>query len=123
MSRNTVTYLIAYDITDPKRLRRIHRFMRRRAIPLQYSVFIASLTPGRLDELLLGAGRLIDELHDDVRCYALPTVTEVLALGRPRRSQIRLSALLQSIRWATGVPSLRQKKPTLIFRRRRRKSR
>ena len=32
-------WLITYDITDPKRLVRLHRFLVRRATPVQYSVF------------------------------------------------------------------------------------
>src|SRR2546425_11381608 len=33
-------WLIAYDIADPRRLARVHRYLKRHAIPVQYSVFV-----------------------------------------------------------------------------------
>lgn len=36
-------YLVSYDISDPKRLRRIHKVMKAYGEPWQYSVFYAVL--------------------------------------------------------------------------------
>lgn len=41
-------YLIAYDIADPKRLRRICKIMEEYGERLQYSVFISDLSPAEL---------------------------------------------------------------------------
>jgi len=45
-------YLISYDIADPRRLQRVHAFLRRHALPVQYSVFLARLSERRLVGLL-----------------------------------------------------------------------
>ncbi len=37
-------FIISYDIADPKRLSRIHRMLKRLAMPLQYSVFYARMS-------------------------------------------------------------------------------
>lgn len=38
-------YLVAYDISEPKRLRRMFKTMRGYGDPVQYSVFLCDLTP------------------------------------------------------------------------------
>ncbi len=53
-------YLVAYDVADPKRLRRIHIAMKGFGWPLQYSVFRCELTPASRVLLL---ERLTDEMH------------------------------------------------------------
>ncbi len=52
MTRRTITYVIAYDITDPRRLARVHRELREAAFPVQYSVFLATLDTAAIDRLL-----------------------------------------------------------------------
>ncbi len=76
-------YIISYDIGDPKRLQRIHRMLKRLAIPLQYSVFYTSMSErqrGKLADLL---GRKIEPKEDDVRIYPLPSGYNVQYLGQP----------------------------------------
>lgn len=53
------SYVIAYDIFEPKRLRRVYLTMRGFGEALQYSVFICELSPaekmiliGKLDEII-----------------------------------------------------------------------
>ena len=75
-------WLIAYDITDPRRLRRVHRLVKRHGIPLQYSLFIAWLDRREVASLAAALRGMIDVRHDDVRLYALPTVGEVSTLGQ-----------------------------------------
>ena len=41
-------YLLAYDIREPKRLRRVHKVVKAWGDPLQYSVFVCDLTGGEL---------------------------------------------------------------------------
>jgi CRISPR-associated protein Cas2 len=75
-------HLICYDISDPKRLGRVHRFLCKYAMPLQYSVFIAYTAPKTLSGLLVGIAKLIDPSEDDIRCYTLPSKVDVIQLGQ-----------------------------------------
>jgi CRISPR-associated protein Cas2 len=75
-------YLVCYDITEPKRLVRVHRFLREEGMPVQYSVFTAQLSSKALHRLLGGLRRRIDPRTDDVRVYPLPARRERLCLGR-----------------------------------------
>ena len=75
-------YLIAYDIRNPKRLIRVHRFLRREGMPVQYSVFTAQLTQRKLDRVRDGLQSIIDERADDVRIYPLPSRLDASLLGR-----------------------------------------
>ena len=75
-------WLIAYDIADPRRLTRVHRFLKRCAIPVQYSVFVFQGNQFMLERVLRGIARLIAPDADDVRAYHLPERCEVTMLGR-----------------------------------------
>jgi CRISPR-associated protein Cas2 len=75
-------YLICYDITEPKRLCRIHRFLREEGMPVQYSVFTTQLTAKELERLWIGLRQRIDVRSDDVRIYPLPSRQEKYSLGR-----------------------------------------
>lgn len=75
------TYLVCYDIADPKRLGRVHRFLREQGIPVQYSVFTARLTAKELGQIMAGLTRRIDPRADDVRVYPLPSRPETASLG------------------------------------------
>ena len=75
-------YLVCYDIADPKRLNRVHRFVARRAAPLQYSVFLVEMTAGALDMFLASVDNLIKRAEDDVRVYSLPDRTSFTTMGR-----------------------------------------
>ena len=44
-------YLLAYDITHPKRLRRVHKVAKAFGYPLQYSVFVCDLDGVELVEM------------------------------------------------------------------------
>lgn len=59
-------YLAAYDIRDPKRLRRVHSTMKAFGWPMQYSVFICDLDPMELVELRLAIAAAIDHTEDAV---------------------------------------------------------
>jgi len=82
MSRgHSGNYLLAYDIREPKRLARVHRYLRRHAVPVQYSVFVARLTGRELTRIAGDLGALIDAREDDVRIYPLPAACETQLLG------------------------------------------
>lgn len=79
------SYLVCYDIADPKRLGRVFRLMKGRGLHTQYSVFRCSLTWPELQELKKELASIIKETEDDVRIYPLPADGEVIAMGRGSR--------------------------------------
>lgn len=87
--------IICYDITDPKRLGRLFRYLKKCAIPLQYSVFLFTGDDRQLARCLEKAVRLIDEKHDDLRAYPLPK--------RGFKARLGKAALPAGIQWS-GLP-------------------
>lgn len=75
-------HVICYDITDPRRLSRVHRCLVRHGLPLQYSVFLIYAHKIRLQAILAELSGLIDHRTDDVRAYPLPRAPEYQHLGR-----------------------------------------
>ncbi len=83
MRARPTRWLVSYDVCQPRRLARVHRFLVRHALPVQYSVFVAELDRAELRALLAGLARLIDHRADDVRAYPLSGVMRGENLGRP----------------------------------------
>lgn len=74
-------YLVCYDIADPRRLRRVHRELKSCALPVQYSVFLALMSPRQVKQLMKRLEELIDTRRDDIRAYPIPDHPEVDWLG------------------------------------------
>lgn len=89
-------FVICYDISEPRRLGRLHRYLKKAAVPLQYSVFLFVGDERQLDCLLAGIVPLMDPKEDDVRAYPLPARGLKARLGRP--------ALPEGIQWS-GMPT------------------
>lgn len=75
------TWLIAYDIADPRRLRRVHHYLKSEAVPVQYSVFVTRATAARIGVIRTELAELIDPKADDVRIYPVPEVPQLVWLG------------------------------------------
>ena len=75
-------YIISYDIADPKRLGRIHRMIKRLAMPLQYSVFYTRMSERQRDKLANLLENKINPKEDDIRIYPLPNGYNVQYLGQ-----------------------------------------
>lgn len=75
-------WLVCYDVADPSRLQRVHRAVSRRAIPFQYSVFLAWGTRSTVEDLLAEVETHIDPRCDDVRAYPLLTSARPVLYGR-----------------------------------------
>lgn len=75
-------WLIAYDIADPRRLRRVHRFLTSQAVPVQYSVFATRAAPMKTGLIRAGLAEIIDERDDDVRIYPVPEPADLTVFGR-----------------------------------------
>lgn len=82
MAHRKASYIIAYDIADPERLRRVHDCVQARALSLQYSVFVGRLASEELESLLDELGQRIDPKQDDVRIYRLPPHARPAVLGK-----------------------------------------
>lgn len=61
-----IRYLVAYDIRDQRRLRRVHEIAMAFGSPLQYSVFVCDLTPGELVEMRLSLRSEMNLAQDSV---------------------------------------------------------
>lgn len=59
-------YLVAYDIREARRLRRVHKAMKAFGYPLQYSVFICDLDASEKVEMRLRIGEIIHHGVDSV---------------------------------------------------------
>lgn len=89
-------FVICYDIAHPKRLSRVFRFLRKCALPLQYSVFLFDGDERQFARLLERLLPLIDPDEDDLRAYPLPKRGFKARLGR--------ATLPEGIQWS-GLPS------------------
>ena len=78
----TRRYLLAYDITDPRRLARVARLVSKEALRIQYSVYLTELSPSRLRDLIAALRALIDPRFDDLRIYPLPSRLDAVWYGR-----------------------------------------
>lgn len=65
-------HIICYDITCPRRLGRIHRALKKTALPIQYSVFLFKGTTQQLEHCIEKLEQLMDPNTDDIRIYPLP---------------------------------------------------
>lgn len=75
-------WLIAYDIADVRRLRRVHRFLTSQAVPVQYSVFATRAAPMKTGLIRAALAEIIDERDDDVRIYPVPEPADLTVFGR-----------------------------------------
>ncbi len=75
-------WLLAYDIADPRRLRRVHACVKKYAIPVQLSVFVLRCNERTLENILAELEEHIDIKEDDVRAYHVPHHCEIFGLGR-----------------------------------------
>ena len=73
--------IIAYDIVDPKRLQRIHRLLKKLAIPLQYSVFYTRMSDRQRNKLNTLLQKKINPKEDDIRIYPLSKNYQALYIG------------------------------------------
>jgi len=94
--RSERAFVIGYDITDPRRLGRVHREMRKHATPIEYSIFVLVGSERAKDDCLAKTALLLKPEEDDVRCYPLPM--------RGFQGRIGRASLPEGIQW-TGLPA------------------
>ncbi len=66
-----MTYIIAYDIASPRRLRRVAKVLERYALRCQKSVFVADLSADQVQAVLEEARREMDESADLLQAWRL----------------------------------------------------
>ncbi len=76
-------WLVAYDISNPRRLGRVGRWVREFAMPVQYSLYLGLLGDSELKRLVAGLEARIRQSEDDVRLYHLPALLHVDSVGAP----------------------------------------
>ena len=74
-------YLVCYDISDPKRLRRVHRQIIKHAVFIQLSVYYFQGNRFDLEKLLSDLECVIDNRADDVRAYSVRAISDALQIG------------------------------------------
>lgn len=92
------TYVVTYDICDPKRLRKVYKAMLGWGEHLQLSVFQCELNDRELVELRVELDRLIKHSEDqvllvDVGC-ATSAATSIRAIGRPYQDPERIAVVV-----------------------------
>ncbi|MBO1270816.1 CRISPR-associated endonuclease Cas2 [Shewanella sp. 4t3-1-2LB] len=70
---NKPLWLLSYDISSPKRWRKIHRCIGSFAWPLQKSVFVAALTPVQRRALCGELAELLEPAEDALLCLPFDT--------------------------------------------------
>ncbi len=80
-------YLVAYDISDPKRLQKVAQIMEDFGVRVLYSVFECFLTPPQFEVLQRSVEPLLDPLEDSVLYYVLCERCEkhIEHLGRDKK--------------------------------------
>lgn len=81
-------YIVTYDISDPRRLRRVYRTMRGFGQHLQLSVFQCDLTPTACIQMVAALEHAIHHGEDQVLLIDLGSIEarpikQIEALGRP----------------------------------------
>jgi len=80
---HTGWYLLAYDVSHPRRLQRVQRTMARTALQLQRSVYLYHGEGNTLHTLLTEIGSLVTPKEDDVRLYPLSGPSDLWFLSGP----------------------------------------
>jgi CRISPR-associated protein Cas2 len=82
MNTSVKPWLVAYDIANPKRLRKVQKRLAQEGFAIQYSVYAFDVTTAGLDRLFGDLQKLADEGHDDIRFFPLSNHTRGFVCGR-----------------------------------------
>jgi CRISPR-associated protein Cas2 len=74
-------WLLAHDICEPKRLRRVWQYLRQEGVRMQHSVYLLKGDRLAIERVMEQLRSLIDERCDDVRIYPLTENTRLWGLG------------------------------------------
>jgi CRISPR-associated protein Cas2 len=80
-------YLLAYDISNPKRLGRVYRLLKKEGLNVQGSVFFVQGSEEEIEGLLSRLEVLIVPRKDDIRAYPITKPGDVWSCGTGRSSK------------------------------------
>lgn len=80
--KDTKNHIVAYDISEPKRLIKVNKLLKTYGLSLQYSVFLVPLNRSLLERLMSDLSEIINHKEDDIRIYPLPTKAAIILLGK-----------------------------------------
>lgn len=93
------TFVVSYDICEPKRLRKMYKTMLGFGDPVQYSVFHCELNPRELVEVRDAVSRVMNAAEDRVMFIDVgPTdgrgATAIATMGRPYHHPERIAIIV-----------------------------
>tara|TARA_R100000935_G_C2836873_1_gene168610 strand:+ start:3203 stop:3493 length:291 start_codon:yes stop_codon:yes gene_type:complete len=77
-----IYFIIAYDITERKRLQRLQRLVSTQFLQLQYSVYYGSMTRKRMDAFISAMQKIIHPNDDDLRVYEVEPLEHSFVIGK-----------------------------------------
>jgi CRISPR-associated protein Cas2 len=87
-------YLTAYDIADPCRLRRVHRYLCAYRVGGQKSVPEIWVTPGELRQIRVDLAGMLDREKDRLHIFALDPRMRVICMGRGKEFDARFFSIV-----------------------------
>ena len=86
---NSSLWLIAYDIADPKRWRKVFRLLKSYGAPVQLSVFECRISNSQRQKLWSSMQHIVHSDEDKVLCYPVCGQCErrIMSLGNSKRSE------------------------------------
>lgn len=89
--------LLAYDVRDPRRLRRVHKALARRALFVQESVAACLATQTGLEETLAAARQVLAPA-DDLRAWTVTDPARMRWIGRGIPPELACNFPVQTLR-------------------------
>jgi CRISPR-associated protein Cas2 len=74
-------YIICYDISDAKRLRKAAKILQGHALRIQKSVYLLVGSPSTMQHCWQKLSECVDATADDLCCYTIPQHSPMLSLG------------------------------------------
>lgn len=99
-------FVLAYDVREPKRLKRLHYYLKKRALPLQRSVFLLHKKPSELSQILQEVRQRTHKNEDDVRLYPVVSPNSIWAAGTQSRVLADLYGPVEKEKPAKGLRGL-----------------
>ena len=86
LEERTMLTVLIYDITNDRNRTRLHKLLKRYAVPIQKSAFEGKLTRSERDSLLRMVDKYVDRKSDRFVMYtvASPQEKNIEVLGTPR---------------------------------------
>ena len=75
-------FIIAYDISDKKRLQRLQRLVSTQFFQLQYSVYYGTMTRAAMGSFIIAIQKIIHKKDDDVRIYEVEPLENAFVIGK-----------------------------------------